>query len=89
MRQSFAILALDVRSQAERRIVRNLDRFLVAAIWNYREDRAEYFFSGNSHSIVDIGKDGRLDEIAALDIFRFARTTTNQRCALINAGLNV
>lgn len=47
-------------------IVRNGDGFFFTVEWNDGRDRAENFFARDTHVIVRIGEDRRLDEITAV-----------------------
>ena len=59
------VFAEDVAAQSVWRLVGEADRFCLVVKWNQAGHRPEDLLLRDRHAIVDIGKDGRNDEIAA------------------------
>src|SRR5690606_39236417 len=74
---------IDGAVQAVDRIVGLLDRVVDVVVRDERHDRAEDFLARDRHPVVDVGEDGRLDEVAAVEAFRAAAAEHEARPFLL------
>src|SRR5262245_30588788 len=72
--------------QAVDRVVRDLDRLLLALRRNDGEHRAEYLLARDGRAVVDVPEHGRLDEVAAIEMRGPTATAREARPLLASHG---
>src|SRR5262249_49606774 len=86
---AFWVARPDAAGQAVDRVVGNAYGVVFIFVRDDRKHRAEDLFLGDGHFVLDVGEDGRANEITFRDSFRHLGAAGDKLRALFDALLNI